>query len=188
MACGNNILPQWVNTDLSPQDGASSMDFTKPFPFPDACFDAAFCEHSIEHISKGEARFMCGEVYRVLRDRGCFRVVTPSLEKIAKMALLENSDETKYYLNWYRNWNKEPEASVSDAINAMFYKHGHRHLYLKSELSDLLFSAGFRNLEFYETNKYGDAIFNGVDGHGRVIGEKINAAESIAVEVVKAER
>lgn len=186
MACGNNILPQWINTDLSPQDGASLMDFTKPFPYSDACFDAVFCEHSIEHISKDEAQFMCGEVYRVLRDGGRFRVVTPSLEKMAKMALSENSEETKYYLNWYRKWNKEPDASVSDAVNAMFYKHGHRHLYLKSELSNLLFSVGFKALEFYETNEYGDVVFNSVDGHGRVIGEEINAAEAIAVEAMKA--
>jgi predicted SAM-dependent methyltransferase len=185
LACGYNMIPGWINTDLLPLNGTTIMDFTKPFPYADGSFEAVFCEHSIEHISKSDAKIMCAEVYRVLKPDGRFRVVTPSIEKIATMALSENSEATQAYLNWYRGWAKEPDATVSDTINAMFYKHGHQHLYLRSELCALLKASGFDDIELLEPDEYGHPVFNGVDGHGKVVGEKVNAAEAFAAEAKK---
>jgi predicted SAM-dependent methyltransferase len=186
LASGYNLIPDWINTDLLPLDGTTFLDFTKPFPYADESFDAVFCEHSIEHISTDDARLMCREVYRVLRRGGHFRVVTPELEKIAAMALHEDSPDVQAYIEWYRDWNKKPDATVSDAVNAMFYMHGHQHLYMRAELAGLLKSAGFADMRFFEAGEYGQPVFNGVDGHGKVIGEKINAMEAFAVETSKA--
>jgi SAM-dependent methyltransferase len=185
LACGRNLIPGWLNTDLVPLEGTTPLDFTKPFPYPDASFDAVFCEHAIEHVSKEEGAAMCAEVFRVLRNGGRFRVVTPAIESIAAMALSEGSFDTRFYLAWYRGWNKAPNATLSDAINAMFYMHGHRHLYMRGELSDLLKSCGFSGIQFFGAGEYGDRVFDGVDGHGKVIGKKINAMESVAVEATK---
>jgi predicted SAM-dependent methyltransferase len=161
------------------------MDFTRIFPFATASFDAAFCEHSIEHIAKSDAKFMCTEVYRVLKPGGRFRVVTPSIEKFAKLALSDGSDTSRQYLDWFRKWSNDPAASLADALNAWFFKHGHRHLFTNAELSDLLQQAGFRNIKILEPEEYGDPVFSGVDGHGKVVGSHINSAEAIAIEAQK---
>lgn len=186
LASGYNIIPNWINTDLLPLEGTTFLDFIKPFPYADGSFDAVFCEHSIEHISTNDAQLMCREIYRVLRKGGHFRVVTPELEKIAAMALHENSPDVQAYIQWYRDWNKNPNATVSDAVNAMFYMHGHQHLYMRAELAALLRSIGFSDIRFFEAGEYGQPVFNGVDGHGKVIGEKINAMEAFAIETSKA--
>src|SRR5437764_15395399 len=76
LGCGQNILPNWINTDSSPYVATDYLDFTKPFPFSSSIFAAVFCEHTIEHISKAQALTMITEVFRVLRAGGLFRVVT----------------------------------------------------------------------------------------------------------------
>lgn len=186
LACGNNVLPGWLNADFYPEGGAMFMDFTRRFPFATASFDAAFCEHSIEHIEKSDAAFMCREVHRVLKSGGRFRVVTPSIEKFAKLALSSESETTRNYLEWFRTWSNDPHASLSDALNAWFFKHGHRHLFTNEELSDLLRQTGFQNIRILEPEEYGDPVFSGVDGHGKVVGSHINSSEAIAVEAQKA--
>jgi predicted SAM-dependent methyltransferase len=186
LACGNNFLPGWLNTDFYPEGGAVFMDFTRTFPFATASFDAAFCEHSIEHIAKSDAKFMCEEVHRVLKPGGRFRVVTPSIEKFAKLALSDGSDTAKQYLAWFRKWSNDSTATLSDALNAWFFKHGHRHLFTHGELSDLLQQAGFKNIKILEPEEYGDPVFSGADGHGKVVGSHINSAEAMAIEAEKA--
>lgn len=185
LACGYNLIPGWINTDFLPLEGTTFLDFTKRFPYADNSFDAAFCEHSIEHIDKSEAKFMCAEIFRVLRSGGYFRIVTPSLEKMAAMALSEQASDTQHYLKWYRGFVKDENASVSDAVNAMFYKHGHQHLFMCSELAEILKNIGFSTIRFFEPDKYGAPVFQGVDGHGKVIGYDINAMEAFALEAEK---
>jgi predicted SAM-dependent methyltransferase len=185
LGCGTNLLPGWLNTDSAPLPGADYLDFTKPFPFSDGVFRAVFCEHTIEHISKAEAANLIAETRRVLRPGGAFRIVTPSLESFCRMALQAGSAETQKYLAFVRRFTNDPNAVVSDVVNLIFYGHGHRHIYMVDELGSILQNAGFVNLRAMQAGTYGDPVFQGVDGHGRVVGEDINALEAFAIEAIK---
>jgi SAM-dependent methyltransferase len=175
-------LPDWINTDTTPSATAEYLDFTKPFPFADNIFAAVFCEHTIEHVSKAQAFGMIAEVFRVLRPEGLFRIVTPSLENFAGMALEPKSPSVENYLAWFQRYNNNPRATVADAINLTFYGHGHQHIYMADEL---LAEAGFTMFRTMPPGAYGHEIFNGADGHGRVIGSDINAMEAFAAEAAK---
>src|SRR5262249_45743128 len=104
LGCGHNLLPGWVNTDREPVPSADYLDFTRPFPFVDNALDAVFCEHTIEHIEKAEAARMIGEVFRVLKSGGVFRIVTPSLENFCRMALEPQSPVAQKYLSFHRRY------------------------------------------------------------------------------------
>ena len=182
LGCGSNILPNWINTDAEARPGVEALDFTKRLPFHDATIDAVFCEHTIEHVTKPEAVQMMGEVRRVLRPGGAFRVVTPSLEKICRLAIHPATGEAQRYLAFFRTYCRNPHATLSDAVNMMFYGHGHRHLYMRDELADLLRAVAFGNVVDMLPGSYRGAVFNNVDGHGKVIGDDINSIESMAFE------
>lgn len=185
LGCGTNLLPGWVNTDSAPAPNADFLDFTQPFPFVENSFTAAFCEHTIEHIEKPQAARMIGQVFRVLRPGGMFRIVTPSLENFCRLALEPNSPTAQKYLAFFRRYVNNPNADIADAMNLIFYGHGHRHIYMVQELGGMLMQAGFTNVRVMPAGSYGFPIFNGVDGHGKVIGAEINAIEAMAMEAAK---
>ena len=120
LGCGLNLLPGWINTDSQPVATADYLDFTRPFPFAADAFDAAFCEHTIEHIEKTEALKMISEVFRVLKPGGRFRVVTPSLENFCRLALEPQSPVAQTYLAFHRRYTGDAQATIADAINRIF--------------------------------------------------------------------
>jgi len=185
LGCGANLLAGWINTDSAPVPDADFLDFNQQFPFVDNSFTAVFCEHTIEHVGKPEAMRMIGEVFRVLRPAGVFRVVTPSLENFSRLVLEPNSPAAQKYLAFFRRYLNNQNADIADAMNLIFYGHGHRHIYMAQELAGMLMRAGFTNVRAMPAGTYGFPIFNGVDGHGRVIGTDINAIEAMAMEAAK---
>jgi len=185
LGCGTNLLPDWLNTDAMPSPLVDYLDCTRRFPFSDNAFAAVFCEHMIEHMEKAQAWFMVQEIFRVLRPQGRFRVVTPSLENLARLVLEPESAAAQNYLGFCRRFLNDPQAQVWDAINLAFYGHGHRHIYGADELGAMLRQAGFVDLRTMPAGTYGEPIFNGVDGHGKVVGEDVNAFEAFAIEAGK---
>ncbi len=185
LGCGQNLLVGWLNTDSAPSPCADYLDFTKPFPFVSNTFAAVFCEHTIEHITKADAAKMIGEIFRVLRSGGAFRVVTPSLANFCRLVLEPTLPAAQTYVAFIRRFINDPNAGIADAINLIFYGHGHRHIYMTEELGAMLQHAGFTNVRAMRAGTYANQIFNGVDAHGRIIGEDINAIEAFALEANK---
>lgn len=185
LGCGRNLLDGWINTDSAPSVSADYLDCARPLPFGADVFEAVFCEHTIEHIPHDEANRLIKEVFRILRPGGVFRVVTPSLETFCRMVLEPNAPEAQTYLAWFKTYVRNPDADMVDAINLCFYGHGHRHIYSAGELDSMLRGAGFQNTILMRAESYSHAVFNGVDGHGKVVGAAINAIEAMAIEAVK---
>jgi SAM-dependent methyltransferase len=185
LGCGANILPGWINTDATPAPTADYLDFARRFPFPENLFAVVFCEHSIEHAGKPQALGLIAEVFRVLRPGGLFRVVTPSLDSFARLAIDPQSPTAQKYLAWFRLFSKNPTATTSDAVNTIFYGHGHQHIYMVDELTELLERAGFTNVKSMPAGRYDNPVFQNVDAHGRVIGDDINSIEAFALEAAK---
>jgi predicted SAM-dependent methyltransferase len=186
LGCGTNRLAGWVNTDLMP--AAPDIDFldcSRRMPFHDNSLAAVFCEHLIEHIEKPQGVAMVREVFRVLRPGGLFRIVTPSLENFARMALEPEWPDAQRYLAWFREAHRKPEAEIADVVNMVFYGYGHRHVYGEAELAALLTSVGFTDLRKMRASTYGAPLFDGVDGHGKVVGDDVNGIEAFAIEARK---
>jgi SAM-dependent methyltransferase len=74
LGCGNNILPGFVNLDISPGPGVDvvfdlSKDLKKhPLPFKDGEFSLVLASHVLEHLD--DTIGVMAEIYRVLRPGG----------------------------------------------------------------------------------------------------------------------
>jgi hypothetical protein len=111
--------------------------------------------------------------------------VIPSIENFCRTALEPQSPAAQKYLSFHRRYTGDPRASIADAVNRIFYGHGHRHIYAADELASMLQQAGFADVRVMAAGTFAHQIFNGVDGHGRVIGDDITAIEAMAVEAAK---
>jgi len=69
---------------LSLPENIMVHDLTRGIPFPDACVDAVYHSHVLEHIDRTEAPKFIQECSRVLRDGGVIRVVVPDFERYCR--------------------------------------------------------------------------------------------------------
>jgi len=83
-ACGRNILPGWLNVDISPTgpENYKYVDLTSGHPFPSNSFSFALCEDFIEHITQADSLMFLLEVHRTLKSGGVLRLTCPGLEGV----------------------------------------------------------------------------------------------------------
>lgn len=150
-------LPGWLNTDIDTVPGVMYMDATRPFPLPDASFDAVYSEHMIEHVSYGSGLAMLGESFRVLRSGGSVRIVTPDIRSVLSLATIGEDDLRTRYLAWFCDTFCPPGTPPTwdQAINTFFYSWGHRFLYTETTLRASLEEAGFVNVRRTTLNESG---------------------------------
>jgi hypothetical protein len=186
VGCGKNILPGWLNTDLYPHVGAIQMNAAQPWPVPQGIVAAVLCEQMIEHVPKSVAQNIALAAFRALRPGGALRIVTPDLTKMAEFALNGTSpDATEYVVGLRAFKGATGVLTVCDAINDIFYEHGHRYIYTQEELITLLRSVGFTDFSCMRGGQYENPFFEGVDGHPKIIGQRMNEIEAVAVEARK---
>ena len=87
-------------------------------------------------------------------------------------------------MNFVRKRN--PGASVSDAVNMIYYGYGHRHIYTPDELAEILVSIGFSGVTETKPGVSNDPTFQGIEGHPKLLGLEENAVEAFALDARKA--
>jgi len=135
IGCGGAILPGWINIDLESAPGVDLvLDVREGLPFDSA--DYIFAEHFIEHLSFHAGLNFIRECRRLLTDTGVLRLSTPNLDWV--------------WLNQYHygSWSHDDEA-VRDCfwMNKAFRGWGHRFLYNRQTLSEVLIEGGFGVVE-----------------------------------------
>jgi predicted SAM-dependent methyltransferase len=180
VGCGSNIVSGWLNTDAEPQPGAVYLNGSKHWPYPASSFAAVLAEHVIEHLSKDHGAKLLGEAYRILTPGGCLRVVTPDLTFL--MQLVSEQPLAKSYLAAVSEFHGRTCLTTCDAVNLAFYSYGHQYIYMPSELRSALERAGFVDIVETRAGQPNDQIFVGAEGHGKVIGDDVNAQEAFALE------
>ncbi len=123
LGSGTERLRGWVNVDLY-FPAELCLDVTKPLPIPDACADAIYSQHLIEHLEKEATVRLVGECARVLKPGGWLRITTPDLEA-----------HVREYLD-------DVEAGAADALNAAMRAHDHIYLYDLATLAGIFAQAG----------------------------------------------
>lgn len=88
IGCGETVHQKWVNVDIvASAPGVHAYDVRRGLPFADNIFDACYCSHMLEHVTKDQARVIVGETYRVLKKGGIARFVVPDIEQIVRLYL-----------------------------------------------------------------------------------------------------
>lgn len=104
-------------------------DLTRGIPLRTSTVDYIYSSHFLEHLSCGQAAFLAGEMYRVLKSRGVARVVVPDLEHA--FALYASGDKVEMLGRYF--FVEVDGSSLSR----------HRYMYDFGLLEDLLRNAGF---------------------------------------------
>ena len=65
-------------------------DVTRGLPFESESVDVIYCSHLLEHLTRNEARRVCQEAYRVLKENGIIRAVVPDLKVLARKYVEED--------------------------------------------------------------------------------------------------
>jgi predicted SAM-dependent methyltransferase len=167
--CGGNKLHGWENFDIE-------VDISKPLPFPSECASFIFAEHVVEHITPAQAWGFFKECRRVLAKGGIMRIAVPSIVKVASRADIA-------YLKWLEQAGFGT-PHLESAIQNLIVNHGHQALWCSS-----LFEACFAGLGMdCRTADVGESRhpdLRGLEGHGKVIGDRNNRIETLVVEAIK---
>ena len=155
VGCGpHHRPPGWWNVDIRWFPGVDQvLDVTRPWPFRD--LEAVFAEHFLEHLDPDEAvRFLC-HARRALAEGGQIRLSTPSLEWV--MA-------THFDLN---ESDRQRRVAATMGTNRAFHGWGHRFLWSKEMLVELLTRLGWSDLRFHHYGESDRPHLAGLEGHGK---------------------
>src|SRR4030067_1030822 len=71
LGCGTKHHPEWINIDfLGDRNAVFPWDLRLALPLPNACCDAVYSSHTIEHFDRPGARHFLAECHRVLKPGG----------------------------------------------------------------------------------------------------------------------
>jgi predicted SAM-dependent methyltransferase len=135
LGCGSKYLEGWVNIDRRGKHLDQRLDLRKPLPYKKCTVDFIFNEHFLEHLTRLQAFDFLKECHRILQVGGILRVTTPDLSFMVHCYQEGKVDE----------WNDEAwfPSTRCQMINEGMRDWGHKFLYDREELSELLRYAGF---------------------------------------------
>lgn len=174
LGCGeDDIDDKFLNCDfftfssLNPflKKKLTYLDLRYPLPFENNKFEGVFSEHTIEHLYSSEVKNLFKEIYRVLRENGIFRVITPDLKKYIN-----------YYVNGERFINRDFKYGC-EAIWNISNNFGHKSVWDSEWLIYQLKQSGFKEVVEVKYNT-GENKFLIIDKEGR-------EPESLYVEAKK---
>lgn len=163
--CGTNILAGWNNFD-------AELDISRPLPFLDASADFIFAEHVIEHIPQRAAFSFFLECHRVLKPSGVVRIAVPAADQIMRLA---DDDYCRFVSKWGGGVTKR------HALTAIITAHGHEAIWSAASLEAAIYAAGFETRQA-RPGKSDVPALQGLEGHGKVIGDKFNEIETVVCE------
>ncbi len=186
IGAGGQRRAGWLSSDLDPRDPETiRIDATKRLPFPDGSLAYVFAEHMIEHVDYRQGQALAGEVLRVLRPGGVFRIATPDLVRLARLVCEPLDAEAQAYVDWNNGLFGEHVGNrASFVLNRAMRWWGHTFVYDAPTLRDLLENAGFEDVQFREIGDSPHAALRGMEQHGDVVSEAANRFETMVVEAL----
>jgi predicted SAM-dependent methyltransferase len=129
------------------------------------------------------------EIHRILRDGGKLRVSTPDFDFFLGMFRQGISPEEKQFMEWHvRTYTPNLPVHPLSMMNTMFHRWGHKFLYSEQTLSLLLQECGFGHIVRYRTGESDDSELQGLESHGKLVGESHNRMETLVLEAMKSTR
>lgn len=82
IGCGRNILPGWINLDITPHDGVDIVDDArKLLKVQDQSCDRIYACHILEHVGRHEVDEVLRVWHAKLKPGGILRLSVPDFEK-----------------------------------------------------------------------------------------------------------
>ena len=153
-ACGFQMMEGWLNVDaellFKTQPGfmCETVNLVGPHPFPDNCFEYAFCEDFLEHLNQGDSLIFLAEAYRTLKSGGVLRLSFPGLEGVLKRHYKGKSNSYDIY-----------RKGKADA----YVSWDHIHFYSSEELILVCKHIGFKDIRFVNYGESTHPALRGLD-------------------------
>lgn len=148
---GTERLDGWVNIDLQPLTEVDvCADVTDSFPYRGV--QRIFAEHFLEHLSLDDAIEFLVRCHEALAAEGRLRLSTPNLDWVWATQYGAAAGEAD-----------RPAQAL--ALNRCFYAWGHRFLWNRELLTEVLEAAGFVDLAWCRYGKSDDPEFQGLERH-----------------------
>lgn len=114
--------PFWTNIDHisgwygEAQKNSDFINFNlfslKKLPIPDNTAEIVYCSHTVEHITDEAAQNMFNESFRILKNKGIFRITTPNID----LEYRAYKDNDKNYFYWYYEYQSETYRHIKCKI------------------------------------------------------------------------
>ena len=191
IGCGPYMLDGWLNTDIdldACKAGALYLDAGEAFPFPEGSFDCIYSEHLFEHLRHEQAVNMLKECLRVLKPSGTIRIATPDFHFLEDLYLHPEKPVNKSYIEWSAGGGGGGcplPATALSVINKFHTSWGHRIIYDRETLTQMLEEYGFRNVRVCEIGKSDIPALNSVERHFNFMPYEFYQLETMILEADK---
>ncbi len=131
----------WVNVDgFSERKIHFVIDFQRPLPFSNNCFDGVFSEHVLEHFTQEDGFLLLVEVMRVLRPGGILRLIVPDGEFIVRSYVEDPS--------LLVNYRGSGSGTAMEMVNSFFrQRYEHQFIYDWETIERMLREVGFEEVQ-----------------------------------------
>ncbi|QWD11264.1 hypothetical protein G6704_01760 [Polynucleobacter paneuropaeus] len=136
--CGENIIPGWLNVDLSPANVKDyrQVNLLEKHPFESGSISFGFSEDMLEHLSQAESIFFLSEILRTFKNGGIMRLSFPGLEGVLS-----------------KHYTPTTELRIREGELEAYTFWDHVHFYSKEELVVVCKHLGFREVNIVEYGK-----------------------------------
>ncbi len=183
---GHHVIDGWLSGDMEPpRKDVLKLDATKKYPFDDQTFDYIYSQHMIEHVSYQQGQQMLRECFRILKDGGKIRIVTPDLLFVVSLYHNEKSELQKAYMKWLTQFIEDaPICEDTFVINHCVRGWGHTFIYDEKVLRLALETAGFREVVKCNLNESEDPTLRNLENEQRAPSGFVRL-ESLVLEAKK---
>lgn len=194
---GRMVRP-WLPHQFPP--GVEVGDVVKGLPIANSEADVVFCSHVLEHLAYEDALVALGEVYRILKPGGLFRVVVPDLESRVREYVnnydrLETPGHTLMRATLLGR-SKPKSGSLSAIMKCWLSTSQHEWMWDYRSLRVELVAQGFSSVRRFEFCESEDArlraaekesrfFWSPADWHSSSEAEKPDRIAELAVEATK---
>lgn len=182
LLCAVGLLPSHVAA-VSWSPDVMIHDLTKRLPFGDETTDCVYSSHSLEHLTRVDARHLLADCYRVLKPGGAIRVVVPDLFCMAKeyfhQSELDPSSAAERFLRDLTVFAESQEPNPLIRSYRAFHDAGHKWMYDEALLRHCLRDTGFTDVT---RRDFRDSVIPDIE-QVEVVGHRFE--KSFCLEAVK---
>jgi predicted SAM-dependent methyltransferase len=142
--------------------------------------DNIFCSHTLEHMPKENMIFALKNIYKMLKEKGCFRLIVPNLKARAELYIkIKDADK---FIETIGMGQRKSANNFFDKLRGVFGNSLHKWMYDEQSMTNYLSQVGFKNIRKCRFNDSGIEAFTEVEDLYRFIDGDF---EEIALQCTK---
>jgi predicted SAM-dependent methyltransferase len=129
--------------------------------------DNIFCSHTLEHMPKESMILALKNIYKMLKQNGCFRLVVPNLRVRAEHYVrIKDADQ---FIEIIGMGQRKSKNNFLDKLRGLFGNSLHKWMYDEQSMTNYLSEVGFKNIRKCKFNDSGIESFSEVEDLHRFI-------------------